>query len=49
MRRFLNRVINRDSFWLALCTISLVAYMVRSVSVRAFGREVSRLVGKFCG
>ena len=45
----MRQSMKRDGFWLALCAISLVGYVVRSESVRAFGREVSRLVDKFCG
>jgi hypothetical protein len=36
----------RDRLWLWLCLISLLAYLALSASVRAFGRELSRLVLK---
>jgi hypothetical protein len=32
----------RDRLWLWLCAISLLCYMWRSESVRAFGREFGR-------
>lgn len=43
------RVRHADRLWLGLCVLSLCAYMALSESVRAFGAEVLRLTGKFCG
>ena len=44
----MRQLVGRDSFWLGLCAISLAGYLAHSESVRAFGREVSRLFVKFC-
>ncbi len=38
-----------DLVMLALCTISLAAYLGFSLSVRAFADELIRLAGKFLG
>lgn len=35
-----------ELIWLILCMLSLVTYLVASESLRAFGREVVRLVAK---
>ena len=45
----MERTWNESRLWLGLCVVSLAAYLLRSESLRAFGREVSRLFGKFCG
>jgi hypothetical protein len=38
--------LSRDEYWLWLCVLSLVVYLLRSEAVPAFLREASRLLGK---
>ena len=44
----MRAVLRSERVWLALCACSLVVYLLRSETVRAFGREMSRLIEKFC-
>ena len=36
----------KDRVCLTLCVLSLICYLLASEPLRAFGREVSRLLGK---
>jgi hypothetical protein len=42
----MNSVNVRDRVWLYLCTLSLLGYLACSESIRAFWREMSRLIAR---
>ena len=41
------RATRADRLWLGLCVISLLCYLLHSEAVRAFAREVLRLLRTF--